>query len=430
MHAQNTPPTLAQKIISRASGRPSVDVGEIVTCSIDLAMFHDSSGPRRLDPMLKSLGASVKDPDKLVLVTDHYVTGTDPESRQIVQITRDWAKKTGIRNFYDSQGICHVVTPERGHLRPGMFCVGGDSHSPTGGAFGCYMFGIGSTEMLGAIVTGEIWLRVPRTIRYVFSGLLEDGVTAKDIMLKLIGQFGMNGGDYQAVEFAGPAIQALPMPERMTLSNMSAELGAQAGLVQADHTTEQALLTAGVPADQIDLSAGQAADAAYTSDHHFDASAIEPQVARPHSPANAVPASEVAGENIDVAYIGACTGAKLNDMRLAARLLHGRKVAPGLRLMLAPASLRELETAREEKTLQSLLDAGAELLPAACGACAGYGNSIPQGARVISTTARNFKGRMGSDTASVWLASPATVAASAITGQITDPRELLTHSRP
>lgn len=380
--------------------------------------------------MLKSLGAEVKDPDKLVLVTDHYVTGTDPESRQIVQITRDWARKTGIRNFYDSQGICHIVTPERGHLRPGMFCVGGDSHSPTGGAFGCYMFGIGSTEMLGVVITGELWIRVPRTIRYVFNGALADGVTAKDVMLKLIGQFGMNGGEYQAVEFAGPAISALPMPERLTLSNMSAELGAQTGLIQADQITEQALLAAGVNPNDIDLLAGQALDSAYHDDHVFDAGAIEPQVALPHSPANAVPVTQIAGETIDVAYIGACTGAKLIDMRLAARLLRGKKVAAHVKLMLAPASVRELETARQDNTLQILLDAGAELLPAACGACAGYGNSIPQGARVISTTARNFKGRMGSDTARVWLASPATVAASAIRGQITDPRELLAHSRP
>lgn len=422
-------PTLAQKIIARASGRASVDVGEIVTCSVDLAMFHDSSGPRRLAPMLASLGAQIRDPDKLVLVTDHYVTGTDAESRQIVQFTRDWARKTGIRNFYDSQGICHVVTPANGHLRPGMFCVGGDSHSPTGGAYGCYMFGIGSTEMLGVVVTGEIWIRVPRTIRYQFDGALVDGVTAKDVMLMLIGRFGMNGGDYQAVEFSGSAIEALPMPERMTLSNMSAELGAQAGLIQADRITEQALLDAGVSPHDIDLEAGQVPDAACDEIHRFDAGAIVPQVALPHSPANSVDVNQIAGESIDVAYIGACTGAKLIDMQLAARVLKHRQAAASVDLILAPASIRDLEQARENGSLQTLLDAGARLLPAACGACAGYGNSIAEGARVISSTARNFKGRMGSDTAQVWLGSPATVAASAITGRITDPRDLLAPER-
>lgn len=425
----SSPQTLAQKIIARASEREHVTEGEIVTCSVDLAMFHDSSGPRRLAPMLASLGAQVKDPDRLVLVTDHYVTGTDTESRRIVQIARDWAAETGIRNFYDGQGICHVVTPERGHLRPGMLCVGGDSHSPTGGAFGCYMFGIGATEMLGVVVTGEIWIRVPRTIRYVFNGSLTDGVTAKDIMLTLLGEFGMDGGEYQAVEFAGSAITALPMAERMTLSNMTAELGAQAGLIQADQTTVDFLLAADVKPEQIDLNAGQGDERAYLNDQQFDAAQITPQVASPHSPANVGPVQALAGEAIDVAYIGACTGAKLVDIHLAARLLAGQKVAPSVQLLLAPASVRELNTARQDGSLQTLLDAGAQLLPAACGACAGYGNSIAEGARVISTTARNFKGRMGSDSAQVWLASPATVAASAITGMITDPRPLLADTR-
>lgn len=427
---RTSPPaqTLAQRVIARASGQATVRPGEIVTCEVDLAMFHDSSGPRRLAPMLADLGAKVLHPDRLVLVTDHYVTGTDDESRRIVQITRDWASETGIKNFYDQQGICHVVTPERGHLRPGMFCVGGDSHSPTGGAFGCYMFGIGSTEMLGVVVTGEIWIRVPETIRFTFDGELVDGVTAKDIMLMLIGRFGMDGGQYQAVEYAGSAIRAMPMGERMTMSNMAAELGAQAGLIEADETTRSFLINAGVAADQIDLSVGQGDALAPVTEHRFDAATVEPQVAAPHSPANAAGVVSAAGESIDVAYIGACTGAKLVDMRLAARLLAGRKVAPSVQLLLAPASVRELATAREEGCLQVLLDAGAQMLPSACGACAGYGSSIAEGARVISTTARNFKGRMGSDTAQVWLASPATVAASAVTGHITDPRPMLAES--
>ncbi|MFK7966283.1 MAG: 3-isopropylmalate dehydratase large subunit [Burkholderiaceae bacterium] len=421
--------TLAQKVLARASRQANVEPGEIVTCEVDLAMFHDSSGPRRLAPMLVELGATVKHPERLVLVTDHYVTGTDDESRKIVQIARDWAAETGIKNFYDQQGICHVVTPERGHLRPGMFCVGGDSHSPTGGAFGCYMFGIGSTEMLGVVVTGEIWIRVPETIRYTINGELADGITAKDIMLMLIGRFGMDGGRYQAVEYAGSAVRAMPMGERMTLSNMSAELGAQAGLIEADDTTRQFLLNAGVAPEAIDLAAGQGDDGAPVTEHSFNAADIQPQVAAPHSPANAADVTAAAGEPIDIAYIGACTGAKLVDMRLAARLLTGQKVAAGVQLLLAPASVRELATARADGTLQVLLDAGAQMLPSACGACAGYGNSIAEGARVISTTARNFKGRMGSDTAQVWLASPATVAASAITGRIADPRPMLADSK-
>src|SRR6185369_4222567 len=283
------PATLSQKLIARAAGRGAVTPGEIVTCKVDLAMIHDSSGPRRLKPMLERLGAKLWDPSKVVLITDHYVPAYDEESRKIIRITRDWVRETGIDNFHDEQGICHVVLPERGHIRPGMFCVGGDSHSPTGGAFGAYMFGIGSTEMLGVLVTGEIWLRVPRTIRMQWDGRLAPGVVAKDMMLHMIGRFGMNGGQYQAVEFCGSAVQALSMAERMTLANMSAELGSQVGLIAPDATTQQWLAGTGAPAvDITGLHTDEAAiDAAGCETHRFDAAALEPFVAAPHSPANA-----------------------------------------------------------------------------------------------------------------------------------------------
>ena len=419
--------TLAQKLIARAAGRDAVTPGEIVTCKVDLAMFHDSSGPRRLKPMLEALGASVWDKSKVVLVMDHYVPEQDDEARRIVRIARDWARDQQLPHVYDSQGICHVVVPQHGHIRPGMFCVGGDSHSPTGGAFGAYMFGIGSTEMLGVVVTGEIWLRVPRTIRMQWDGQLAPGVVAKDMMLHMIGRFGMNGGQYQAVEFCGSGVRALGMAERMTLSNMSAELGAQAGLVAPDAVTQDWLAATGAPA--VDISGlhtdAAAIDAPGCETHRFDAAALEPLVAAPHSPANAQGVSRFAGTAVSVAYIGACTGAKLEDLRAAAQVLRGCKVAPGVRLMVAPASLKDQEAARTEGVLQALLDAGAELLPTACGACAGYGGTMPDDSTVISSTARNFKGRMGSPTVSVYLASPYTVAASALRGVITDPREVM-----
>ncbi len=195
--------TLAQKLVGRAAGRDAVAPGEIVTCRVDLAMMHDSGGPRRVKPMLEQLGAKVWDPAKVVVVTDHYLPATDADSRRIVEIARDWVEAAGVERFYDGEGICHVVLPERGHLRPGMFAVGGDSHSPTGGAFGAYMFGIGATEMLGVLVTGEIWLKVPHTIVIELEGALGDGLSAKDVMLFLIGRFGMDGGQYQAVEYRG-----------------------------------------------------------------------------------------------------------------------------------------------------------------------------------------------------------------------------------
>lgn len=415
--------TLAQKIVAHAAGRDVVSPGEIVTCRIDLAMFHDSSGPRRLAPMLAELGARIWDKDRVVLVIDHYVPAADDESRRIVRIARDWAREQALPNVYDSQGICHVVLPERGHIRPGMFCVGGDSHSPTAGAFGAYMFGIGATEMLAAIVTGEIWLRVPQTIFMRWIGRLSTGVSAKDMMLATIGRFGMAGGRYQAVEYCGEAVRALPIAERMTLCNMSTELGAQVGLVAPDETTREWLAAHGVP--EVSTQPWHSDEDAPGVWHHFDASTLAPQVALPHSPANVRAVDDLEPTRIDIAYLGACTGAKLDDLRAAARVLAGYRIAPGVQLLVAPASVREAEAAAREGVMRRLHEAGATLLPSACGACAGYGSTIPEGATVIASTARNFRGRMGADSAQIFLASPYTVAASALSGRISDARGVL-----
>ena len=336
------PQTLAQKLIAKSAGVDTVSTGDIVTARVDLAMFHDSSGPRRLKPMLDSLGAKIWDTSKVVLVLDHYVPASDAQSTQIVQVTRDTAKEWRLKNVIDSEGICHVVLPERGHLKPGMFCVGGDSHSPTGGAFGTYMFGIGATEMLGVIVTGEIWVQVPKTLFMNWSGELSSGVCAKDMMLHMIARLGMNGGAYQAVEFVGSAVRALSMQERMTLSNMSAELGSQVGLIAPDQITIDYLKN--TRGDLTDEWCGQALGHWYSDPesqgvrHEFDASTLSPQVAAPHSPANSASIESYVRERFNVAYIGACTGAKLEDLRAAAKILKGRKVASGLKLLVAPAS--------------------------------------------------------------------------------------------
>jgi 3-isopropylmalate/(R)-2-methylmalate dehydratase large subunit len=354
----------------------------------------------------------------VVLLTDHYLPAYDEESRKIIRITRDWVREAGIDNFYDAQGICHVVLPERGHLRPGMFAVGGDSHSPTGGAFAAYMFGIGATEMLGVLVTGEIWLKVPHTIAMEFEGAFAPGVSAKDAMLFLIGRFGMDGGQYQAVEYRGSAIRKLPMQERMTLCNMAAELGAQTGLIASDEVTQDFLRLAHIETWESD------ADAPLLAHHRFHAGELAPQVAAPHSPAHTRPVTEFADVKPQLAYIGACTGAKLEDLRMAAKVLKGKKAR--IRLLVAPASLRDQQAAEREGTLQILLDAGAELLPNACGICAGYGEHLlPENMVAVSSTARNFKGRMGAASSEVYLASPYTVAASALAGRIADPRGML-----
>ena len=416
--------TLAQKLIAHASGMSHAPIGDIVTCKVDLAMFHDSSGPRRLKPMLERLGAQIWDRSKVVLVMDHYVPEEDDDSRAILRLARSWAREQQLPHVYDSVGICHVVLPQKGHLKPGMFCVGGDSHSPTGGAFGAYMFGIGSTEMLGVMVSGEIWVKVPETLLMRWNGRLAAGVTAKDMILHMIGRFGTNGAGYRAVEFCGPAVQALSMQERMTLANMSAELGAQTGLIAPDQTTMDYLRAAGVT-DDIDTQHWVTDSQAAYEEQVFDAEQLAPMVAAPHSPANTAPVGQYASTAVQVAYIGACTGAKLDDLRAAARVLQGRRIDPSVRLLVAPASLQDQEAARAEGVMQILEQAGAQFFATSCGACSGYGNALAGASNVISSTARNFKGRMGSADAQVYLASPYTVAASALTGRITDPRTIL-----
>ena len=416
--------TLAEKIIANASGRSTVRAGEILTARLDLLMMHDSGGPRRVAARLDKLGARVWDPDKVVVVSDHFVPAVDMESAEILALTRRWARDHGVTH-YDMLGICHVVLQEHGHVQPGMFCVGGDSHSPSGGAFGAFMVGMGATDITGALVTGEVWLRVPQTTRVQLDGRLGAGVSAKDVMLMLCGEHGM-GNEGQVFEYGGEAVRAMPMHERLTLCNMAAELGAETGIVEPDATTVAALEAAGKPFSG-DLARWHSdADATYLHRYVYDAATLAPHVAAPHSPANSRPVDEHRGVHVDQAYIGACTGAKLTDLRMAAEVLRGRKVAAGTRLLIAPASVAMTAQAAAEGTLATLTEAGAILLPTGCGACAGMGaGMLASGETCISTTARNFKGRMGSAQAQVYLGSPYSVAAAAVKGQICDPRELL-----
>ena len=420
------PQTLVQKIIARAAGQPTVEPGEIVTCRVDLAMFHDSSGPRRVAPRLKALGAEVWDPSKVVVVSDHFTPAVDLQSAAILKLTRDWARETGVGAFYDMQGICHTMLGEGGHLKPGMFCAGGDSHSTTGGSYGCYMAGFGATEMTGVMVTGEIWTRTPETLLVRWNGAMADGVSAKDMMLFLCRRLGMEN-NFKVVEYGGDAVARMLMPERMVLSNMAAELGAETGIVPADAITLAAIREAGGTVDDDAPAVWRSdPDAAFEAVFDYDASALSPQVALPHSPANAGPVEDAGAERIDQAYIGACVGAKLADLHMAARVLKGRKVASGVRLLVAPASVATTRHAAADGTLEILTEAGAILLPTGCGACAGYGAGVlAEGEVCISTTNRNFKGRMGHPGSAVFLASPYTVAASAIEGRVADPRPYL-----
>ena len=416
--------TLAQKIVARAAGMPEVTPGEIVTARVDLAMIHDSGGPRRIEPILREWDAGLFDKDKVVLISDHFVPGETDEGARILELTRAWARERKVA-FHDGEGICHVVLPEKGHLRPGMLVVGGDSHSPTGGAFGAYMFGVGATEMAGVLATGEIWLRVPGTILIEWQNRLGPGVMAKDMMLALCGRLGMGGGKYEAVEYSGEAIAALSMQERMTMSNMAAELGAQAGLIAPDETTVAWLTDHGGDAGDWQQFRTDD-DAAVLERHVFDAATLAPQVAAPHSPANSMPAQDAPETQVDIAYIGACTGAKYDDLRAAAAILRGRKLAPNVKMMVAPSSAADQRRAEEHGLMKVFEDVGARILPNACGICAGYGaERLGEEVTCISSTARNFQGRMGASSSKVWLGSPLTVAASALEGRIADPRHHL-----
>lgn len=414
--------TLAQKIIARASHRNRVEVGEIVEVDVDFAMMHDSGGPRRIGAAMEKLGVPIWDPDKVTIISDHFVAASDTTEASILKYTREWAKKYRVTKFHEREGICHIVPVEKGYIRPGMLYVGGDSHSTTAGALGCFAISMGSTDMLGIMVTGKTWVKVPESIRVVWNGKLPRGVMAKDMMLKTIQKTRIDGATYKSVEFAGEAVEKLPMDERLVLSNMAIEMGAKAGMIEPNDVVFAYL-------EERNITEYEAVfadpDAEYCEVMEFDASTLSPMVALPHSPDNVKPIEETEPLSIDQAYIGACTGAKYYDLKVAADILKGRKVADGTRLLVAPASSEIIRRASRDGLLDIFVEAGAILLPTGCGACAGLGMGVmAPGERCISSTNRNFPGRMGRG-AEVFLASPATVAASAITGRITDPREFL-----
>ncbi|TDJ45130.1 MAG: homoaconitate hydratase family protein [Gammaproteobacteria bacterium] len=417
--------TLQQKIIARASGRDQVTPGEIVTCQVDLALLLDSGGPRRIWPRLRELGVGVWDPDKIVVVTDHFTPAVDAASAAILKLTREFVAAYRIPRFFDMQGIGHVILAEHGLAQPGMFMVGGDSHSSNGGAFGCYMAGFGAIEMTGVVVTGEIWMQVPETIRVNWFGAFGTGVVAKDIMLFLCRELGIDNAS-RVIEYGGDTVEAMSMSERVVLTNMAAELGAETGIIEPDETTLESIRAGGQEPAADALNWRSDADAQYLVTHVFDAAVLAPQIAAPHSPENSGAVGDYLNVAIDQAYIGACVGAKLTDLRMAAEVLTGRKVAAGTRLLIAPASQKVIRDAAADGTLQTLTAAGAYLLPTGCGACAALGAGILAEEEVcISSTNRNFRGRMGANSAQVYLGSPYSVAAAAVAGRITDPREFL-----
>lgn len=416
--------TISEKILARASGRKSVTAGEIVWADIDRAMMDDILGPRvEIAEKIKFLGDKIWDPDKVVIISDHYTPPASIKQAEIVKFTRDWSKKYGIEKYFEFAGPCHQVMAETGNVIPGNIVLGTDSHTCMGGALGAFASGVGSTEMLGVLVTGQTWLKVPQTIRVEWNGALDTGVMAKDISLKTIGRIGHAGATYKAIEYVGETIYALSMDERMAITNMAVEMGAKVGLMPVDEVTKEYLNQVGVD-DYPVYNSDE--DAVYCKEYLFDAGALKPQVACPHEVDNVTEAENVTDIPIHQAYLGSCTGGRLNDIRQAAMMLNGKKVCKQIRMLVSPASVNIWRAADEAGYLKMLADAGATILAPTCGVCVGlHSGLIASGETCISSSNRNFIGRMGSKEGNIYLGSPLTVAASAVMGRITDPRELL-----
>jgi homoaconitate hydratase family protein len=412
--------TLTQKILARGAGRNSVAVSEIVDVTPDIVLSHDNTSA--IASTFRKIGVErVHDPRRHVVVLDHCVPAATEKYAQNHREVRDFVAAQGIDKFYDVQsGVCHQVLPEMGHAWPGALIVGSDSHTTTYGAVGAFATGIGRSETAAIMATGTIWLRVPETMRVVVRGTFPRGVFPKDFILRLIGDLGADGGLYQAVELTGPAVANMSVGDRMTLCNMTAEMGAKNGYVPPDERTDAWLESVGAPRHDKVFSDPDA-EIARTFD--YDVSALEPLVAAPHTVDNVKPVSHVAGTKVHQALLGTCTNGRLDDLRQAAEIMRGRKVHPGVRMLVFPASATVQREALRDGTLLTLAEAGAVLMNPGCGPCLGaHEGVLAPGEVCISTANRNFRGRMGSRDASVYLASPATVAASAVTGEITDPR--------
>ena len=415
--------TFAQKILARKAGLEEVEPGQIVTVQPDKLLTHDNTAA--IAKIFREIGVDrVARPEINVIVLDHVVPAATEGHATNHQQIRRFVEEQGITNFYDvGEGICHQVLPEKGHALPGHLIVGSDSHTPTHGAFGAFAAGIGRTEAASVMATGEIWLMVPHSFRVVVKGGLPKGVYSKDIVLHIIGDLGADGADYRSVEFAGPVVEEMSIASRMVLCNMAAEMGAKAGVVEPDGKT-RSWLTGRTSADFQEVLADP--DAAYERVIEYDVTELAPQVARPHTVDNVVPITEVAGTRIDQAFIGTCTNGRLEDFRVAARILRGRRIAPNTRLLILPASREVLLAALAEGIIADLVTAGAVVLNPGCGPCLGAHQGVmAPGEVTLSTANRNFRGRMGCKEAEIYLASPAAVAASALTGEIADPREFL-----
>ena len=415
---------IAEKILARASGRKEVSPEEIVEARIDVAMVNDITGPLTVEAFQKIGTERVWDNQRIVIILDHQVPAESVRSAELHEIMRKFAREQKIENFSDvgQGGICHQVMPEKGHVRPGELIVGADSHTCTYGAFGAFATGIGSTEMAAVFVTGTLWFKMPHVIKINVSGRFQEFVTPKDLILNIIGQIKADGAIYKGVEFTGTTVRSMSVDGRMTLCNMTVEMGAKAGIIEPDETTLSYVK------DRVNepfKPVKNDSDATYERFLDLDITDLEPQVSCPSSVDNVKPVSEVGDVEIDQVFLGSCTNGRPEDLRLAAGFLKGRKIKKGVRMLVIPASQEVYSQALREDLIEIFVEAGAYVCSPTCGPCfGGHIGLLAPGEVCVSSSNRNFIGRMGSPKAHVYLASPATVAASALTGKITDPRSL------
>jgi 3-isopropylmalate/(R)-2-methylmalate dehydratase large subunit len=419
------PMTITEKILAAHTDRDEVSPGELIDARVDVIMGHDLSTPLAIHEMEKIGAKKVFDPEKIVLVPDHFTPNKDVKAAESCKRMREFAREQGISRFYEvgDMGIAHALLPEQGLVVPGDVAVGGDSHTCSYGAVGAFATGIGSTDLAAAMLIGSLWLKVPESMKLVFYGKLPEWVSAKDLILHVIGDIGVDGALYMAMEFEGETIDSLSISGRLTMANMTVEAGAKNGIFAVDETTEEYLRGRAQRHYTIFRSDK---DARYASVKEYDVGRLEPVVAFPHSPGNVKAVSEAGDITIDQVVIGSCTNGRIEDLRIAADVLRGHKAAPGVRLLIIPATQAIYRQAMREGLFEVFLDARAAISTPTCGPCVGgHMGVLAKGERAVSTTNRNFIGRMGHPESEVYLTNPAVAAASAVKGRIAHPREVV-----
>lgn len=417
--------TMVEKILAAGAGREKVNPGELVTVKIDIALGNDITAPVAIKEFERFGLDRVFDPDKIVLVPDHFTPNKDIASAEQVMVLRRFAQKYAIKHFYDvgRMGVEHALLPEQGLVWPGAIIIGADSHTCTYGALGAFSTGVGSTDLAAAMAIGEAWFKIPSTLRFEYNGTLPRWVGGKDLILMTIGSIGVEGARYKAMEFVGAAIEALSIDGRLTMANMAIEAGGKCGYIQPDERTfkylEERVTRPYTPVYSDD-------DAAYEKIYSFDIGAMEPQIAFPPSPDNVRPVSEAAGIELDQVVIGSCTNGRIEDLRVAAEVIRGKKVHPRVRLLVIPATQLIYRQALREGLLDAFLEAEAAVSTPTCGPClGGHMGILARGEKALATTNRNFVGRMGHPESEVYLSGPAVAAAAAVAGEIVHPEEVI-----